>query len=305
MKRICLTILAIIIATIIGVAAVWAASGGHGHASQVTYEASETASTVKFTGDVSFEYSGYRFTSASAEIVIDKPDPSSPEANLRRADFSGGVNITTPSGGKLSSPQVGVKKISGEYEFTGTMTYTEGELRANSGRFLFDGANEVVTATGGVTAVYSGLKGLKKDDKNKHQLTYASDGFTYNGQTGVLKNAGEERPMIEFDGLTVTAAELSVTLSGDGVIAMGAAGDIKVSGDGISLSGLNAAYTAETGEMKVWGDVRYSRGGDDFQAEEAIWYLGEGGNRITVTGGQGTVGVGKGNSEAGDKPADN
>jgi hypothetical protein len=305
MRRIILAISAIIVAAIIGVAAVWAASGGHGHASQVTYEASETASTVKFTGDVSFEYSGYRFTSASAELVIDKPDPSSPEANLRRGDFSGGVNITTPSGGKLSSPQISMKKISGEYEFTGTMTYSEGELLANAGRFLFDSSNEIITATGGVTAVYSGLRGLRKDDKTKHQLTYTSDGFTYHRQDGLLKNAGEERPKMEFDGLTVTAGELSVTLSEDGVIAMGAAGDIKVSGEGISFSGLNASYSADTGEMKVWGDVHYTRSGDEFQAEEAVWHLGEGGNRITVTGGQGTVGVGRENSKSGDGQGNN
>ena len=293
MRRIILTILAMVIATLFGVAIAWAASGGHGHASQATYEASENASTVKLTGDVSFEYSGYRFASASAEIVIDKPDPSLPDANLQRADFSGGVNITTPSGGKLSSPQIRVKRIGGEYEFTGKMIYTEGELRADAGRFLFDSTNVNVTATGGVTAVYSGLKGFKKDDKNKHQLTYASNGFTYNRQTGLLKNAGEERPKVEFDGLDITAGELSVTLSADGVIAMGAAGDIKVSGNGISFSGLNASYSAETGEMSVWGDVRYTRGGDAFQAEEAVWHLGEGGNRITVKGGQGTVGIGE------------
>ena len=292
MKRVIMAIPVTIIALLAGVVAVWAASGGHGHASAVTFEGSENSSTVQLTGDVSFEYSGYRFTSGSAEIVVDKPDSSSPEANMRQANFSGGVNITTPSGGRLAAPQIGVKKISGQYEFTGTMKYSEGELSATAKRFLFDSTSEAITATGGVSAVYTGLKGFRKDDKSLHQLDFTGDGFTYNSQTGVLKNAGEERPKAEFDGLTVTAAELSVTLSRDGVIAMGAGGDIKLSGNGVSFSGLNASYDAATGQMKVWGDVHYTRGGDEFQAGEALWHLGEGGNRITVKEGQGTIGVG-------------
>jgi hypothetical protein len=48
----------------------------------------------------------------------------------------------------------------------------------------------------------------------------------------------------------------------------------------------------------MWGDVYYARGGDEFQAEEAIWHLREGGNRITVTSGEGTVGVGREGDES-------
>ena len=293
MKRLMISLLVTAVALFVGAAGVWAALGGHGRASRVTYETSESTSKLTFTGDVSFEYSGYAFSSSSAEIVVDKVDSESQETELRYAFFSGGVQIKTPPGGRLSSQRIEVKKISGGYEFKGAMIYIEGNFRAEGNRFVFDRGNETVTAFGGVSAVYSGLKGFRDDDAAEHELSYTGDGFIYDRPKGVLKSTGGTRPAFEFNGLNITAVEINITLSDEGVMGMAAAGDIKVEGEGISLGGLNALYDADTGELKLWGDVRYTRGGDELQAEDVIWHLREGGNRITVTGGQGTVGLGQ------------
>lgn len=304
MRRLAIYISVLAIAILAASATVWAAFGGQARASRVTYEASDTTSKLTFTGDVSFDYAGYSFGSESAEITIDRIDTASGEADLKSADFTGKVSITTPSGGKLQSPTINVVKSNKGYEFSGNMNFAEGNFKAEASHFIIDRQNATVTATRGVSAVYGGLKGLRGDDGNKHELKFNGDGIIYDRTANSMKATKGSTNTFQFDGLAIEAADITISLLDDGLLDLAAAGDIKVSGYGVSLVGLHASYSGDSGELKLWGDVHYTRRGDEFDAREAVWPLLDEGNRIKITGGQGTVDVGRANSGAGQNNPD-
>ena len=72
---------------------------------------------------------------------------------------------------------------------------------------------------------------------------------------------------------------------------LAAANDMTVEGRGITISGLNASYSADNGELRIWGDVRYSKGANEFSGDDVTWYIREDNNRIRVTGGTADISI--------------
>jgi lipopolysaccharide export system protein LptA len=292
MKRILIYVPVLLIAMCVAAAGFAAVTGGHARASEATYQASDTNSTLKFTGDVQFNYSGYNFTAASAEIITNRIDTPSGDTTLDRAEFDGDVKIISPSGGALTADKINVVKQAGGYLFTGNMKFNEDDFHASAGRVFIDNSNTNITVSGGISAQLTGLKGLRGDDGSTHTLKYSGDGLVYNRPENRLTGLKGTSQSFEYDGLTVEASDISLTISGDGLIDMAAGGNIKASGYGVSLSGLNAEYSGQTGELKLSGDVSYRRGNDTFTAAQAVWPLHKEGNQIRITGGEGTVELG-------------
>jgi hypothetical protein len=304
MKRVTVYAILVVTALFAAVMAARAASGGHLRAARATYYAEETTSTLSFEGDVSFDYAGYHFTAASAEITIAKPEPDALETDLKSAVLSGGVLVTTPSGGRLNAPEIMAGKIGRNYDFTGAIAYTEGDLQVKAGGFVFDGSSNTVAATGKVEATYNSPRGFRGKDGKDHPMVYRGGNLIYERGEGTIRNAGGTRPTAEFDGFIFSAGELEFSFTDEGIVGLASAGDIAIQGRGITISGMNADYNSDTGGLRIWGDVRYTRGGDEFAAEDVTWHVAEQGNRITVKGGSGTVGIGR-NDETGDAaPAD-
>ena len=285
MKRIAIILSLLAIGALVGIAAVYAASGGQLSASRVIYEAGDETSSLRFEGDVSFDYAGYHFTAHSAEIIIARPEPDELRTDLKQALFSGGVSVSTPSGGRASASSLTVRRIGSTYEFTGVITYAENDLRVKAKKISFDRTNDTLTATGGVDASYLSTKGVMGDDGNVHPVVLKSDGLIYHRAESILKNTGATRPRVEFDGFIFTAGNIELQLSEDGLLGLAAANDMTVEGRGITISGLNASYSADNGELRIWGDVRYSKGANEFSGDDVTWYIREDNNRISVTGG--------------------
>ena len=290
-KRIAIIIILSAIAVCVGIAAAYAASGGHLRASRVIYDAGDTSSTLTFENDVSFDYAGYHFSAESAEIEITKPEPDELDADLKKAIFQGGVRATTPTGGIASAQTLTVHKLGSIYEFSGSLTYTEGDLTVKANKVSFDKNGNTLTASGNVETVYNSARGVKGEDGQAHPLLFKGDGLIYNRTNGTIKNTGNARPSVVFDGFTFTAGGLEMTLTDEGLMELAAAEDITVEGQGIVVSGVNAEYNAQTGELRIRGDVKYTRDSDEFSAEDVIWYISEDNNRISVKGGSGTVGI--------------
>ncbi len=293
MKRIAIIILLPAIAVTVGIAVAYAASGGHLRASRVIYDAGDTSSTLTFENDVSFDYAGYHFSAGSAEIEIVRPEADELETDLKKAHFSGGVRVTTSTGGIASAHTLTMRKSGANYELTGSITYTEGDLQVKANRVSFDKVGNTLRASGNVEAIYNSPRGVKGEDGRMHPLVFKGDGLIFNRTNGTIKNTGDARPSVVFDGFTFTAGGLEMTLTDEGLMELAAAEDITVEGQGIVVSGVNAEYKAQTGELRIWGDVKYTRDSDEFSAEDVIWYISEDNNRINVIGGSGTIGVGQ------------
>ncbi len=275
--------------------AAYAASGGRLTASEAVYQAEGDSASLTVEGNVAFDHSGYHFTAEKAEVDLDRPEDESIDTNLKRAVFSGGVSVTTPTGGRLTSPAINVARSGETYNFTGAMTYVEGALRVTCGNIGFNGKAETFTATGNVEAVYTSERGLKGDDGREHPVVYKSSGLVYRGSRGIISNLSDAPTQIEFDGLIFTSSDIELTLADSSLARVAASGDISVSGKGITLSGVNAEYDASSGALRVWGDVKYKRGGDELSAEEVTWDVSGDDNRVSVKGGSATVDVGKDN----------
>ena len=170
MKRTATILTLLAIASLVGMAAVYAASGGHLSASRVIYEAGDETSSLRFEGDVSFDYAGYHFAAMSAEIIIARPEPDELQTDLKQALFSGGVSVSTPSGGRASASSLTVRRIGSTYEFTGVITYSESDLRVKAKKISFDRTNDTLTATGGVEVTYLNPKGIMGDDGEVHPV---------------------------------------------------------------------------------------------------------------------------------------
>jgi hypothetical protein len=282
-----------LIVALMGLATAYAASGGHIKASNAVYQAEGSTGTLTVEGDVTFDYSGYHFSAESADISIDRPEDEDIETDLKSAVFSGGVSVTTPTGGRVSSPKISVTRSGQIYNFTGSITYTEGDLTVRCSGIRFDKASDAFTATGDVEATYRSMRGIKGEDGQEHPVVYRSSGLVYQRNDGILKNIANASTSIMFDGLTFTSDDIKLTLTDAGLIGVVAAGDISVEGKGITVSGINGDYDASTGELRVWGDVKYSRGSDNLSASEVTWYVAEDVNRVTVKGGAATVDIGE------------
>lgn len=291
MKRATIILTLLVIAAFAGIAGVYAASGGHLSASRVIYEAGDETSSLRFEGDVSFDYAGYHFTAKSAEIIIARPEPDELHTDLKHATFSGGVSVSTPTGGRVSASGLTVRRIGSIYEFTGVITYSESDLLVKAKKISFDRSNNTLTATGGVVATYLNPKGIMGDDGELHPVVLKSDGLIYDRAENILKNAGTSRPRVEFDGFIFNAGNIELQLSEDGLLGLAAANDMTVEGRGVTISGLNASYSADTGELRIWGDVRYSKDANEFSGDDVTWYIREDNNRISVTGGIADFGI--------------
>ena len=271
---------------------VYAASSGHASASRVTYQVSGATAALKFYDNVRFSYSGYEFKAKSGEIIIPKPDESSERIELISARFSGGVDVRTPNGGHLRASKLALKNNSGVYDFTGGMLYNENNLTIKASRFSFNNSSGTITATGGVQAEFISQRGIRGEDGREHIATMIVDSLVYNFSDRTIRSSGSGRPEVSFDGLSFIAGNMTLTLSDDSLVGLIGADDISISGEGIELSGINASYEAESGKLKVYGDVKYSRGNDKLEAEAVTWHLYDEGNHITLESGRATMDLG-------------